>query len=148
MCIHLWGRQTLPLHTKLYTLNDDDDRRLSSRQSEAPRDLTLGPGTIFFAESHGEKGLLGETKVSFVATDAHPASALRGISHDVDFSPYGRRTSFRDDTMTITMTETAVFVFSGAKSQKLTAKSQEQTPKPPYTRTCAPQTAARRGQSE
>ena len=31
------------------------------------------------AESHGEKGLLGETKVSFVATDAHPASAQRGI---------------------------------------------------------------------
>ena len=32
--------------------DDNDDRRLSSRQSEAPRDLTLGPGTIFFAESH------------------------------------------------------------------------------------------------
>ena len=31
------------------------------------------------AECPGEKGLLGETKVSFVATDAHPASALREI---------------------------------------------------------------------
>ena len=29
--------------------------------------------------SLGEKGLLGETKVSFVATDAHSASAQRGI---------------------------------------------------------------------
>ena len=31
------------------------------------------------AESPGEKGLLGETKVSFVATDAHSASAQREI---------------------------------------------------------------------
>ncbi len=30
-------------------------------------------------ECSGEKGLLGETKVSFVATDAHPASALHEI---------------------------------------------------------------------
>ena len=38
------------------------------------------------AKSPGEKGLLGETKVSFVATDAHSASALREIAF-----PFGRR---------------------------------------------------------
>ena len=47
------------------------------------RKVVILSKTKDLAEFPGEKGLLGETKVSFVATDAHSASAQRGILHDV-----------------------------------------------------------------
>ena len=50
------------------------------------RKVVILSKTKDLAEFPGEKGLLGETKVSFVATDAHSASALREIAF-----PFGRR---------------------------------------------------------
>ena len=53
------------------------------------RDGVIPSNARDLSESPGEKGLLGETKVSFVATDAHFASAQRGIL-DFSFSPLGQ----------------------------------------------------------
>ena len=59
------------------------------------RKVVILSKTKDLAEFPGEKGLLGETKVSFVATDAHSASAfsfcLESASNTPLLFPCGQR---------------------------------------------------------